>query len=255
MAPIPNQSLLLNNMEIQENEVFHARIINSCLSLFNDGHYPHAALESMKQVEMSLREKGLVPKDRFGDRLVNWVLGNGEHIRLTVPLGDDLQEKALVLFKGAFGYYRNYAAHDGAKIDKTICFRIMVLASELLDLITASNRSFEGIGGIDGIIKAGIFKDAQEFKEFLDFHTRQQFIEEDYSDYEFEFKARGYNEIQQEAMYDFGFLKFSEWESAIDEEAGIFDSTLIGEFQLTEEGVKVWEELEKILSVSGNGGG
>lgn len=241
-------------MEIQENEVFHPRIINSCLPLFYDGHYQHAAVESMKQVEMALREKGIAPKDRFGDKLVNWVLGSGEHITLSLPLGDELQEKARILFKGAFGYYRNYAAHDGTKIDRKISFRIMILASELLDLISASNRSFEGIGGIDGIIKAGIFKNAQEFNDFLDFHVRQQFIEEDYSDYEFEFKARGYNEIQQEAMYDFGFLKFREWESAIDEEAGIFDSTLIGEFELTEEGVKVREELEKRLSASGNGG-
>src|SRR5512138_1489539 len=161
-------------MEIQENEVLHRRIVNSCLSLFNDGYYQHAALESMKQVEMALREKGIAPKDRFGENLVNWVLGNGEHITLSVPFGDELQEKARVLFKGAFGYYRNYAAHDGAKIDKTACLRIMILASELLDLISASRRSFEGIGGIDGIIKAGIFKSVEEFKDFLDFHVRQQ---------------------------------------------------------------------------------
>ena len=242
-------------MEIKENEVFHSRIISTCLPLFKDGHYQHAALESMKQVEMALREKGIVPKDRFGDKLVNWVLGNGEHITLTVPLGDDLQEKALVLFKGAFGYYRNYAAHDGAKIDKTICFRIMVLASELLDLVAASKRSFEGIGGIDGLIKAGIFKNAQEFKDFLDFQDGQQFIEDDYSEYEFELKARGFNEIQQEAMYDFGFLQFNEWETGIDYDAGVFDSTQIGEIELTDEGVRVWKELEKMLSGSKVGGG
>ena len=111
-------------MDIQEGEVFHPRIVSSCLPLFRDGHYQHAALESMKQVEMALREKGIAPKDRFGDKLVNWVLGSGEHITLSIPLGNDLQEKARILFKGAFGYYRNYAAHDGAKIDKTICFRI-----------------------------------------------------------------------------------------------------------------------------------
>ena len=62
----------------------------------------------------------------------------------------------------------------------------MVLASELLDLVAASSRSFEGIGGIKGIIKAGIFKDAQQFKDFLDFHLRQQLLGGDYGDYEFE---------------------------------------------------------------------
>ena len=131
----------------------------------------------------------------------------------------------------------------------------MVLASELLDLISASNRSFEGIGGIDGIIKVEIFKNAQEFKDFLDFHLGQQLIEADYSDYEFEFEAKGFNEIQREAMYDFGFLRYDEQETAIDENAGIFESTLVGEFELIDEGAKVWEELKKILSASSNGGG
>ena len=241
-------------MEIQENEVFHPRIINSCLPLFNDGHYQHAALESMKQVEMALREKGIAPKDRFGDRLVNWVLGNGEHITLSMPLGDNLQEKARILFKGAFGYYRNYAAHDGTKIDKKISFRIMILASELLDLVAASNRSFEGIGGIDGIIKAAIFKDAQEFKDFLEFHVEQQILECDYSEYEFDFQVKGFREIQQEAMFDFNFLRYKEIQTIVDEEAGVFDSTLLGIFELTSEGEKVLEELEKMVS-SGNGGG
>ena len=86
-------------MDIQEGEVFHPRIISSCLPLFRDGHYQHAALESMKQVEMALREKGIAPKDRFGDRLVNWVLGSGEHITLSIPLGNDLQEKSTNLIQ------------------------------------------------------------------------------------------------------------------------------------------------------------
>ncbi len=154
-------------MEINSNELFHQRIIETCLPLYDSKHYQHAALESMKQVEMALREKAIAPKNIFGVNLVKWVWGHGEHITLNVPLGEDFQEKAHTLFKGAFGYYRNYAAHDGAKIDKTVCLRIMVLASELLDLIAASNRSFEGIGGVSGIIKAGIFDSAQQFRDFL----------------------------------------------------------------------------------------
>jgi uncharacterized protein (TIGR02391 family) len=234
-------------MEIQEGEVFHPRIISSCLPLFEDGHYQHAALESMKQVEMALREKGIAPKNRFGDDLIKWVLGNGEHITLSVPLGNDLQEKARNLFKGAFGYYRNYAAHDGTKIDKTIGFRIMILASELLDLVAASSRSFEGIGGINGIIKAEIFKDAQQFIDFLDFHLKQQLIGADYSDYELEFNARGFNEIQREAVNNFGFLTYTEQEPYFDEEAGC-DIPEIGWFELSDEGLIVYKELEKILS-------
>jgi len=202
----------------------------------------------MKQVEMALREKGIAPKDLFGVHLVKWVMGSGEHITLTVPLGEDFQEKARTLFKGAFGYYRNYAAHDGAKIDKKVCFRTMVLASELLDLVAASKRSFEGIGGIDGLIKAGIFKDVQEFKAFLDFLEGQQIIEDDYSDYETELEVRGFNKIQEEAMFDFGFVHYDEWETGLDYEAGLLDSTLVGQIELTDEGVRVLKELDRILS-------
>lgn len=234
-------------MEINETEVFHARIIETCLPLYNGEHYQHAALESMKQVEMALREKGIAPKDRYGDKLVNWVLGNGEHITLRIPLGDDLQDKALTLFKGAFGYYRNYAAHDGVKIDKTICFRVMVLASELLDLLDASNRSFEGIGGIDGLIKAGIFNTANQFRDFLVFLDGQQIIEDDVTDYEIELEGRGFNKVQEEAMFDFGFISYTEWESAPDYEAEVFDSTSVGEIKLTKEGCEVLGELKKRL--------
>ncbi len=218
------------------------------MPLYMDEHYQHAALESMKQVEMALREKALAPKNLVGVHLVKWVMGHGEHITLDVPLGDDFQEKANILFKGAFGYYRNYAAHDGAKIDKTVCLRIMVLASELLDLVAASNRSFEGIGGVSGILQAGIFKNAQEFKDFLVFLSGQQFIEDDYSEYELELEGRGFNKVQEEAMFDFGFLRYDSWESGIDYEAGIFDSTSGGDVTLTDEGVRVLEELKKMMA-------
>jgi len=237
-------------MEIDVNDLFHSRVIETCLPLYKGEHYQHAALESMKQVEMALREKAIAPKNLFGVHLVNWVMGHGEHITLDVPLGDDFQEKAHTLFKGAFGYYRNYVAHDGAKIDKTVCLRIMVLASELLDLIAASNRSFEGIGGISGILKAGIFKNAQEFKDLLVFLSGQQFIEDDYSEYELELKGRGFTKVQEEAIFDFGFLQYDTWESGIDYEAGIFDSTSGGDVTLTDEGARVLEELEKMLSRS-----
>lgn len=96
----------------------------------------------------------------------------------------------------------------------------MVLAgSELLDLVAASNRSFEGIGGIDGLIKTGIFKDADNFRAFLNFLDGQQIIADDYSNYEFDLAVEGFNKIQEEAMFDFGFVRYIEEESAVDYEA------------------------------------
>jgi uncharacterized protein (TIGR02391 family) len=232
-------------MKIETNDILHPRIIETCLPLYVNGHYQHAALESMKQVERALREKGLAPKDCFGDRLVNWVLGNGNHITLSVPFGEDLQEKALVLFKGAFGYYRNYAAHDGVKINKTICFRIMILASELLDLVGASEKSLEWIGGVDGLIKAGIFKSAQELIDFFHFLDGQQIIESDVTEYECELEHNGFNKVQEQAMFDFGFITYEELTYPIDYEAGQLDSTLVGEIKLTSDGNRILYELKE----------
>jgi len=53
-----------------------------------------------------------------------------------------MQLEAEKLFIAAFSYYRNYAVHDGLKIDKVVCLRVMTLARELLDLIGASTMSF-----------------------------------------------------------------------------------------------------------------
>ena len=235
-------------MNIEVNEIIHPRIIESSIQLYENGFFSQAALESMKQVEMALREKGIAPYDLFGDRLVKWIMGHGEHITLSVPLGDEFQDKARMLFRGAFAYYRNYAAHDGAKIDNKICFRIMILASELLDLLDASMRSFEGIGGIEGLIKSGLFNRAEDIKLLLEFLDRQQFIECDYSNYETELTLKGFNKLQVEAMFAFGFTKMEDLETGIDLEAGQFHSTYIEEVILTEEGERVWNELRKILS-------
>ncbi len=53
--------------------------------------------------------------------------------------------------------------------------------------------------------------------------------------------------MQEEAVFDFGFVQYDTWESGIDYEAGIFDSTSGGDITLTDEGVRVLEELENML--------
>ena len=62
---------------------------------------------------------------------------------------------------------------------------------------------------------------------------------------ECELDVHGFNKVQEEAMFDFGFLTYDEWESVVDYNAGIFDSTLLGKIKLTNDGKRVLEELEK----------
>ncbi len=136
------------------------RIQKHCLKLWQDQHYKHAAFEAIIQVELALKEKGMVKDGKFGRTLIDSLFtigGRYKTVKLRVPLGDDLQEQAKSYFASVFAYYRNYLAHDGSRIDKNSALRILVLASELLDLIDASSLSYTDLGGIEGLLKAKVF--------------------------------------------------------------------------------------------------
>lgn len=241
-------------MNIQASEIFHPRIIAASLRLFEDGEYQNAARESMRQVEIALREKGLVPKDRSGTSLATWVFENGEQVRLSPPPEDDLLEQARTLFKGAFSYYQNLAARDG-NADGKAAFRVMVFASELLDLIAASQRSLESVGGIEGVIQAGIFRDAREFWEYLEFHIHQQIFEGNRGEYDMDFQMKGFRAAQKAALADFNLLRYKEIKTIVNEESGSLETTLVGIFELTSEGEKVLSELEQMLNDGNQTGG
>jgi uncharacterized protein (TIGR02391 family) len=137
------------------------RIQKHCLKLWQDEHYRHAAREAVVQVELALKEKGMVQDGRFGKTLIDSLFtvgGKHKTIKLRVPLGDDLQGQAKNYFSSVFAYYRNYLAHDGSKVDRNSALRILVLASELLDLIDASALSYADLGGIEGLLKSVVFE-------------------------------------------------------------------------------------------------
>jgi len=144
-------------MRIEIEDLLHPRLMDECLKLFSDGHYKHAAIEAMQSVELALREAGVPLAHSFGARMIQKTFGDSGHILLSLELGEKLQGAAAQLFEGAFSFYRNYAAHDGRRIDKQLSMRIMVLASELLDFIGASRRSFTAVGGLDGLLAHGFF--------------------------------------------------------------------------------------------------
>ena len=194
--------------KIDIDKLLHQRIIDKCKSLYEDGHFPQAALESMKQVELALKEKAEIGEKLFGARLVDRLFGPGKGIKLKIPLGDELQEQAKLLFKGTFSYYRNYAAHDGSKIDETICIRVMVLASELLDLIGASSISFTEIGGVKGLIEQGIFDGESQIADLLSFLSSQVFPYEIFDGMFEDLAERGYSDRQYQAVFDLDLVEY-----------------------------------------------
>src|SRR5258706_7161773 len=88
-------------------ELLSPRIQKHCLPQYNNKHFKDAAREAMVQVELALKEKGLVDEKLFGQALIDSLFTLGtkyQNAKLHVPLGDQLQDKAKALFKSVFAY-------------------------------------------------------------------------------------------------------------------------------------------------------
>ena len=111
------------------------RIQKNCVELFDDGYFTASAREALVQVEKAIKHKGKTGNKLYGVKLIRHLFEGKKEVVLRVPLGDDLQKEAKNYFQSVFSYYRNYVAHDGALLDQKIAFRILIIASELLELI------------------------------------------------------------------------------------------------------------------------
>jgi uncharacterized protein (TIGR02391 family) len=194
-------------METELTDFLSPRIVKHCIELYENRHYKHAAHEAMILVEKSLKEKGKVDNLQYGRRLINNLLSSNKELTLRVPLGDDLQEQAKDYFDGVFSYYRNYTAHDGCRIDQITSYRILVIASELLELINSSQLSLTERGGPNEIIKIGSFGNIETLREVLlmldDYH-----MPECVYDGLFEDLARhGYGDEQMEHLIDLNLIE------------------------------------------------
>ena len=121
----------------------------------------------MVQVELALKQKGNVEDIQFGARLIENLLRGGQGVILRVPLGDELQKQAQQFFKGVFSYYRNYTAHDGSKIDERMALRILIIASELLELIDAAELTLTDAGGVETLVRVGGFGSSERLSRLL----------------------------------------------------------------------------------------
>jgi len=235
------------------DELISPRIKKHCFPLFVDKYYKHAVREAMTQVELALKEKGMVRDNRYGVNLVRSVLdlgGKQKIVKLRIPLGDELQEQAKILFEGAFSYYRNYATHDGSKIDERICMRILILASELLELIDASSLSYSDLGGIDGLLKSGVFSDKNQLLGVLSLLSGYHLPDGDADGLRDDlFEKFGAGDEQITAVLELDLARYQEVDYIPDaEELKIVNHTLpdtIGWFELTDLGWKIIDEIKK----------
>lgn len=212
------------------------RIVKNCVPLFEGEHYKHSAREAMVQVEMALKEKGKVESAQFGTQLIGNLFAGKSGVKLRVPLGEDLQEQAGKYFKGVFSYYRNYVAHDGSQIDEKIALRILIVASEMLELIDASELTLTDAGGVDGLVRIGGFGSAERLGRLLnllhDYHMPAVTYDGLFED----LAKSGFGEQELEAVFDLNLVEMhsAEFETPIDR---FSDGTEIIEwFELTDLG-------------------
>lgn len=190
--------------ETSLDSLLHPRVRDHCGSLLAGGHYAHAALEAFIQVERAIREKLGVDAVTVG--LVSHAFGEGAQIKLRVPFGDEIQAEARRFLKGAFGYYRNYAAHDGARFDRASAVRAMIVASDLLELIGASDVSFEDVG-VDGLVHKGVFEDSKDLCGLLHLLDGYLIVDDVWDGFWELLATRGYGEREVQAVIETGLVE------------------------------------------------
>lgn len=224
------------------DDLLHRRVIDFSLPLYKDGHFKQAAHEAMIQVEEALREKGLYDKSLFGRRLTKFAFGNKAPITLEVPLGAEFQEQAQAYFESVFAYYRNYTAHESTRMDRLVCARILVVASELLELISASSIPFKGMETVDALINSELFKSRTEFYSLFNFLVGQQFWGEVFDAFFEDLANNGFSERQYTTMFDLGLVVYKNqpwvhedpWGDQCNDHYGWIEATPLGELVLAE---------------------
>lgn len=197
-------------MNIEAELLLHPRILKHCGQLFSDHHYKHAASEAMTQVELALKEKSGINSKLYGVNLCKSLLGTGRGIKLRVPFGEEMQKQAEELFKAAFSYYRNYTVHDGSHVDEAICVRVMALASELLDLVGASAVSFADIGGVNGLVTYGVFRDNESVRRLLALLSSNPIIDDCVDGIIEQMVSMGLSQDNVQAVVDVGLVEYAE---------------------------------------------
>lgn len=222
------------------------RIEKHCLSLYESGQHKHAAREAMVQVELALRERGRLGSDCFGLGLIQRVFKGHQGVLLKVPLGDELQEKARRYFEAVFSYYRNYVAHDGTRIDERSSLRILLIASELLEMLDACALTLADRGGIEGLVRVVDCGTPQRVADLLLLLDGYWTYADSYDGLFEELAEKGFGSEQLESVFDIGLVEMhcSKGENFLPAKDDLVD---MEDITLTELGRQVMETLNMSL--------
>jgi hypothetical protein len=124
-----------------------------------------------------------------------------------VLLGQEYQAVAKKYFDSVFEYYRNYVAHDGSRIGEKEALRCLIVSTELLEMIAASERSLAREGGVEVLIESGLFMSYHQLESALLLLLNYQ-TTDDAFDNLFEGIAKmGVTNEAYEALFDFGLVE------------------------------------------------
>lgn len=202
----------------------------------------------MVQVEMALKEKGRIEDIQFGATLIGNLFAGKQDVKLRVPLGEEFQPQAEKYLKGVFSYYRNYTAHDGSNVDAKISLRILIIASELLDLIDASELTLADSGGVEGLVKVGGFGSIKRLGQLLGLLDEYFMPEQTYDGLYENLAENGFGEAELEMVIQLNLVEMH---------SGEFEtpSTHLGErteimewFELTDLGRETLKSIEARVS-------
>jgi hypothetical protein len=194
-------------------EFIHTRLQSKAIKLFEDKYYTESAKEALLQVEVALKEKFPFESDartavQFVDKYFiddNKAIKDNR-IKLLCKYGD--QSKLKLFFNGVFSHYRNNLIHKDINLNKIESFRILIISSELLDLIDTSQVSYLGNNKLEGLIKMNIFKDKNEFVSLLEFIDGQYILDYVCDGFFEDLNNNGFNDDQYEAVIGYGLVSF-----------------------------------------------
>ena len=230
-------------MNIDIKEHLNPKVVHHCLRLFENKHYPECAHTAMKQVEINFNKKCGLKSFTPIVKTIKKIFKLGKGVRLKVPFGEEEQEYAQELFKGAFKYYRNYTAHQQDNITMDIALRVMFIASELLDLLDACSLNLEELGDIKEIKNVLGIDDNNRLEELLSF-VDGSWIADDVCDGFFEDLAmRGFTDDQYEKLFELNIVCYEEKPYKPDE-SELEPPERIGFFELTDIGKELLKEFK-----------
>jgi hypothetical protein len=114
-----------------------------------------------------------------------------------------------------------------------MCFRILVVASDLLFLVGASRVSFSEVGGVEGLVKHRVFPSRDDVSDLLRLLDGYCLPDEVADGFYEDLTKRGFEDRQLQALFDCGLVEYdvnNDLEDSTDmtDRIGCFSLTTLG---------------------------